>query len=133
MPLGVSVARSYLLSRTEVTSLVGTRISTRLPLETVSPRWPALRLTDLSSTEVIPRVWSRTLMQVDCWGTEEVATRQLGQVVAAALRASANFQVSGAVMGETDDLTVRYSPDTTLVPSQPRAIVVGHVWVRPSS
>lgn len=132
MPLGVAVARSYLLSRTEVTSLVGTRISTRLPLETVSPRWPALRLTDLSSTEVIPRVWSRTLMQVDCWGTEEVATRQLGQIVAAALRASANFQVAGAVMGETDDLTVRYSPDTTLNPSQPRTIVVGHVWVRPS-
>lgn len=131
-PLGITVVRSYLLTRTEVTSLTGTRIGTSMPAATASPRFPALRLTELTSVERIPRVWMRMLLQVDCWAATQPAADGLARAVMGALRASANYVTADAVLGETQDLAARPDPDESLTPTQPRAIVTGHVWIRPN-
>lgn len=131
-PLGLEVVRGYLLSRSEVTDLVDQRIARTMPKQDANPRWPAIRLTEITSTEQIPRVWMRVLIQADCWAATQMAADHLARVVVAVLRASANYMTAEAVMGETQDLAVRADPDTTLTPIQPRAIVTGHAWIRPN-
>lgn len=131
-PLGITVVRSYLLSRTEITGITSTRIGASMPSATASPRFPALRLTELTSLELIPRVWMRMLLQVDCWATTQPAADTLARTVLGVLRASANYTTADAVLGETQDLAARPEPDETLTPAQPRAVVTGHVWIRPN-
>ena len=131
-PVGFSVLNSYLRSRPELTGLVATRISRVMPPELAVPRFPALRLTELTSVELIPRVWVRMLVQVDCWAVTQLGADELGRVVVGVLRASAGYITARAVLGETQDLAVRAEPDESLTPLQPRSIVTGHVWVRPN-
>lgn len=131
-PVGVVVVRSYLLSRPEVTALVGQRVGTSMPSSSASPRFPALRLHEITSNEVIPHAWMRMLLQVDCWGVTPLGAMQLARVVLGVLRVSANYVHPDAVLGETQDLSIRYEPDTSLNEAQPRSIVTGHVWIRPN-
>lgn len=131
-PVGFTVLNAYLRSRSEVTAITSTRIGRIMPPSTSTPRFPAIRLTELAAVEYIPRVWVRTLFQADCWAQTDLQADQLARVVAAVLRASANFVTAGAVMGETQDLVVRSEPDSTTNPTQPRAIVTGHAWIRPN-
>lgn len=126
-PLGIAVTRTYLLSRSEVTDIVGTRVAGSM----VKP-FPSLRLVELSTTEQIPRVFNRMLIQVDCWAVTQPGADRLARVVMAVLRDSANYITADAVMGETQDLATRSEPDSSLNPSHPRAIVTGHCWLRPS-
>jgi hypothetical protein len=125
-PLALSVTRAYLLTRSEVTAI------TNKVADTMLTPFPSIRLTELTAVEIIPRVWMRVLIQADCWAATQPAADRLGRVVLGALRASANYTTADAVMGETQDLAVRSEPDTTLTPAQPRAIVTGHVWIRPN-
>lgn len=131
-PVVFDVVNTYLRARPEVTGLVGARISRDMPPATASPRWPAVRITVLSAPEVIPRVWVRALVQIDCWATGQGQADHLAETVRAVLRGSANHTTTAAVMGETTDLATRPMPDTTLTPHQPRSIVTGHVWIRPN-
>jgi hypothetical protein len=125
-PLGLKVVRSYLLECdvvTAITSSIG---------DTMLKPFPSIRLTDITAVEIIPRRFVRTLIQADCWAATQPDADRLGRVVLGALRASANYITSEAVMGETTDLSMRSEPDRTLTPHQPRCIVVGHVWIRPN-
>ena len=131
-PAGLSVVRSYLLGRTEVTAITGTRVNRTMPPELAVPRFPAIRLTELTSVELIPRVWIRMLIQVDCWAVTQLAADELGRVVVGVLRASAGYVTPDAALGETQDLAVRAEPDESLTPLQPRSIVTGHAWIRPN-
>jgi hypothetical protein len=126
-PLGISVLRAYLLTVPEVTGLVGTRIGH----EMVQP-FPSLRLNEITSNEVVARRLVRMLTQIDCWAARQHEADRLARVVIGALRESANFMVTGAVMGETRDLSTRSEPDTSIQPPQPRAIVMANVVLRPN-
>lgn len=130
-PLGLAVLRSYLLSRSEVTAITS-RVAASMPDASVAPRWPAVRLTEIITTEEIPRAWMRVLFQADCWAATQPAADRLGRTLVGVLRSSANYMTDDAVMGETQDLTVKADPDDTLNPVQPRAIVTGHAWLRPA-
>lgn len=127
-PLGITVMRSYLLSRSEVTSITS-RVGTSMPSP---PVFPAVRLTELMSTEQIPRRFMRMLFQADCWAATQPDADRLARVLIGVLRASANYVTTGAVMGETQDLAARAEPDTSLTPTQARSIVSGHAWFRPN-
>ena len=133
-PLGIEVLREYLLSRPEITSFVGARISTSMPPSTASPRWPAIRHTDLNTVIVVPRRWGRMLLQVDYWATTQRLADQGGRVVVAVLQETANFITAdrGAVLGEATDLVLRTDADESLAPSQPRSIITCHLPVRPN-
>lgn len=133
-PLGIEILRTYLLQRTEVTALVTDpgHIADTMPPEADDPRWPAIRLNELATTVVVPRVWTRMLVTADCWDVDQPAADRLGRVVLAALQECANTTVAGAVLGEPQDLTVRAQPDGTVTPAQPRSIVTAHIWIRPS-
>jgi hypothetical protein len=96
------------------------------------PVFPAIRLTELGSAEAVPRVWMRVHFQADCWSETQATSDRLGRTVISVLRASANTTVEGGVLGEVTDLVVRAQPDETLTPPQPRSIVTGHAWIRPS-
>jgi hypothetical protein len=130
-PLGITLTRSYLLSRSEVTSLVGQRVSMMMPDATALPRWPAVRLTEIITTEATPRVWTTMLLQADCWAATQPDADRLARVLIGVLRASANYVTAQAVMGESENLTAKAAPDSSLNPPQPRSIVTGHVWLRP--
>lgn len=131
-PLPLEVLRAYLISRPSITTLVpAARISDRMPPATASPRWPALRLTEVSSFEVVPRRLTRAAVQVDAWAADQVAADRLARIVEGELRASANWSTSSATLGETTELAIRPAPDTTLTPAQPRAIVTGQLWIQP--
>ena len=131
-PVGFTILNTYLRARTEVTALVSTRIGRVMPGKDATPRFPAIRITELTSVEVVPRVWMRMYVQFDCWAATQLQADQLARTVVAVLRASGNFTTDDAVLGETQDLAVRSAPDESIEPSQPRSIVTGHVWIRPN-
>lgn len=128
-PLGIAVMRGYLLSRTEVTTIVSTRIGTSMP---APPVFPAVRLTELMSTVQISRVWMRMFFQADCWATSQPDADRLARVLIDVLERSANYVATGAVMGTTQDLAARTEADTSITPAQPRSMVTGHTWFRPN-
>jgi hypothetical protein len=131
-PLGIAIVRRYLLEQPSITTHT-TQIATEMPPPApANVRFPAIRLTELGSTEVIPRVWMRMAFEADCWSETQAKADRLGRAVVAVLRACANTTYWDAVMGETTDLVVRAAPDPTLTPAQPRAIVTGNAWIRPS-
>lgn len=137
-PLGIDVLREYLLSRSEITGLVGARISTSMPpppTPAAPVRWPAIRHTDLNTVIVVPRRWGRMLLQIDYWATTQRLADQGGRVVVAVLQETANFIPldRGAVLGEATDLVLRTDADESLgSPAQPRSIVTCHLPVRPN-
>lgn len=128
-PLGLGVLRAYLLDQPAVTAFVGSRVSVSLE---AGPTFPALRLTELTSNEVTARRWMRMLVQIDAWATRQTEADRLARAVLGVLRESANYQTADAVLGESTDLSARSQPDTTIEPSQPRAIVTAHIWIRPN-
>lgn len=130
-PVGFSVLNSYLRSRAEVTDLVSTRIGRVMPGETAAPRFPALRITDLSTIDVAAPAWARMYFQIDAWAGSAKQADVLARTVIAVLRVSGNFIADGGVLGGCTDLAARNDPDTSLTPSQDRSIVTGHVWLRP--
>jgi len=131
-PLGIAIIRRYLLEQPDITTHT-VHIATEMPQAGPGgERFPAIRLTEIGSDEVIPRVWVRMAFQADCWSETQAKADRLGRTVIAALRACANTTYWDAVMGETTDLSVVAEPDTTLTPAQPRAIVTGNAWIRPS-
>lgn len=127
MPVPLKVVRAYLLAQTAITTITSTRITSEMP-----QTFPGIRITEISTVEPTPRRWARSLVQFDCWHTTQENADILARTVAAALRESANYETTGAVMGETDDVAIRSEPDATLHPRQPRAIVTAHIWVRPN-
>lgn len=133
-PLGISVLRSFLLSWDLVTDRTGQRVGTSMPGENTSPRFPALRLTDINSVVVIPRRWVRMFPQVDCWAATQAESDELARVVVAVLQETANYipPDGRAVLGEAVDIVARTDPDDSLTPVQPRAIVSCHIPIRPN-
>lgn len=131
-PLVLPPVLAYLLDQPTVTDIVGERISDEMEPDTSDPRFPCVRVTEVSTVEATARRWQRSLVQFDCWADSQPDADRLARVVAAAMRAAANFSHQGAVLGETTDVTWRPEPDETLDPYQPRAIAEGQVWVRPN-
>jgi hypothetical protein len=131
LPAAVPVVRHLFLATPELTAVVRQRVADVLPPEGSSPRWPAVRITELSTLEVVPRRLGRSLLQIDCLADDQTGADQLGRIVLATLRDAANHRAPGAVMGESTDLAVRAQPDETLTPAIPRSIVTGHVFIRP--
>lgn len=128
MPDSVTVLRAYLLSVPEVTTRVGTRIATKVASP---PVWPAIRITDLTVVERVPRRIDRVLVQLDCFAATEPEAHLLARGVTAALRASRNYLHATAVLGGADDLSASPMPDETFTPPQPRWVVTAHIYLHP--
>ncbi|MEO6629213.1 MAG: DUF3168 domain-containing protein, partial [Aquihabitans sp.] len=128
----LAVLRSYLLSRSEITALVGSRVARVMPDESASPRWPALRLTEITTTEIVPVRLTRMSVQVDAWAASQAVADNLARLVAAVLRDGEGYVATGAVLCGVENLATSAAPDESVLPIQPRAILTGYVFFRPN-
>lgn len=128
----VSAVRAFLVSRSEVTAVVGSRISTQLP---TNPVWPAIRLNLLSSTTVggeAPRL-DRALFQIDCFATDAPSAQALARTVRAALAAAGNFQTANAVLSSGADMSIRPLPTLAdFTPAAHQVAVSAAVYLHPN-
>lgn len=112
------LARAWLLTQTALTSLVGTRISTRSPATIVYPHVTLQRIGGIPS--VLQRLDSARL-QVDCWADTEGTASIVARTCRAALHAMEGYTTATAVCtGVEDDLGLSWLPDTTRTPPTPR-------------
>lgn len=128
-PVPWVVLRGFLLSRTEITSQVGTRVLPRMP----SP-FPGIRLTEITSRT--GRRWSHAHMQLDCWHTDQHSADALGVVVKELMLALHQYVTVEAVLVSDLGWHSAPMPDPSVTLSggapQPRSIVLGNVSVRPA-
>lgn len=137
MPDTITAVRSYLLTVDELAE-VGNRIYYgALPAE---PIFPAVRISEIDSTEDVRPAWGRTLLQVDVWHSDGRFRdcRGLAATLAAALVASTNTVADGYVLGGPDNVTgVSFAPfangwDDTWKPPRPRYVVTAGLLIRPN-
>ncbi len=128
-PVPWTVLRGFLLSRTEITSRVGTRVLPRMP-----DSFPGIRVTEITVKKGRP--WSRAYMQLDCWANDQHAADTLGGVVADVMLALHQYVTDAAVLVSDYNWHAAQTADPSVTLAggqpQPRSIVVGHVWVRPA-
>lgn len=126
-PVPWVVLRGFLLSRTEITDRVGTRVLPRMP----SP-FPGIRLTEITVAKKRP--WSRAYMQLDCWHNDQHSADALGGAVADLMLALHQYVTEAAVLVSDFDWNAAQMADPSVTlpggAPQPRSIVTGHVWVR---
>lgn len=129
-----ALAAAYLLSIDTIAAEVGARAGEKLLPKDAPVRFPALRITEISTADGdVVDGWARSLVQVDCFHTTRAGAADLARDVSAALVASANWSGAGFVLGRTE--TVRRRPahdDTAFDPAQPRWIVSGHLFAKPA-
>lgn len=130
-PLPLASLRTFLLSRTEITAIVGTRISDAMPAATASPRWPALRLSVQSSGPTTPHRRIDALFQIDCWAVNQPSADRLASKVVSVLEAVRQFDTGDAFFDHASTLRWRSDPDETISPAQPRSIVTGRIRLTP--
>lgn len=106
------------------------RVTTKLPAD---PTFPALRVTEISTADG-DRVdeWSRSLFQIDCFGTTRSGAADLARDVTAALIGAANTAVGSVVLGRAETVRRRPMHDTSFDPPQPRWIVTCSLLAKPA-
>lgn len=125
------LTREWLLTQTELTSLVGTRVSTRSPSNVV---YPYVTLQRIGGIPAERHRLDSARLQIDCWGNTEGSASRVARVCRAALYAMEGYTTEdAAVLGVEDDLGLLWLPDTTRTPPTPRFIfgVVIHAHALP--
>ncbi len=131
LPNVPKLAVDWLLAQTALTSLVGTRIRTRLPSD------PGANHVVIQRIGGIPAVSQRldsARLQVGCWAETEGTASRVARVARASLHAMRGFTTDDAVVaGVEDDLGLSWLPDTTREPATPRFVfgVVVHAHSLP--
>lgn len=112
------MARAWLLTQTDLTSLVGQRISTR-----TKGTFPEVVLQRIGGIPSIPRRLDSARIQVDCYGNTEGEASRTARVARTALHLMERYVTDLAVCtGVEDDLGLAWIPDTTRTPETPRFI-----------
>lgn len=114
------LARTWLLSQSTLTSLVGQRVSTRSPAEVV---YPYVTLQRIGGVPSVRQRLDSARIQVDCWADTQGTASRVARVTRALLHGMAGFGASAAVCtGVDDDLGLQWLPDTARTPATPRFI-----------
>lgn len=130
-PDPTAAAAAYLLSIDAIVADVADRVGAKL-LDT-GTRFPAVRLTEISTADADVDGWARSLMQLDCFHTTLTGAADLARTVSAALVAAANWTDGAVVLGRTETVRRRPEPDdANFNPPQPRWIVTGRLFLRPA-
>lgn len=118
LPDAPKLAREWLLTQTDLTSLVGTRISTRSPATTI---YPYLTLQRIGGVPVVAERLDVARIQVDCWAETEGTASRVARVARAALHRMEGYtNAEAACTAVEDDLGLSWQPDTTRTPPTPR-------------
>jgi hypothetical protein len=113
LPDVVALTRSYLVTVDEVNTLVGTRVSTRLPNQ---PTLPAVTLQRVGG---VPTVWQwldRAAIDVNVWAADEASAWTVARTVRAALLVMAGPFDEGVVTAVEDLSGLQWLPDTLVTP-----------------
>lgn len=112
------LTRDWLLTQSALTSLVGTRISTRSPSTVV---YPYVTLQRIGGVPPIRQRLDSARIQVDCWADTEGSASRVARVARAALHLMEGYTTADAAcVGVDDDLGLSWLPDTTRTPPTPR-------------
>lgn len=112
------LARAWLLTQTALTSLIGTRVSTRSPGNIV---YPYVTLQRIGGLPAESHRLDAARIQVDCWAETEGTASRVARVSRAALHAMEGYTTAEAVCtGVDDDLGLSWLPDTQRTPPTPR-------------
>jgi hypothetical protein len=112
------LVRTYLLTLTDITSLVGTRVTTRSRGE-----FPELVLQRIGGIPSVRQRLDSARIQVDSYGNTEGEASRLARVARTALHLMPGYVSDVAVCtGVDDDLGLAWIPDTTRKPETPRFI-----------
>lgn len=112
------LARAWLMTQTDLTSLVGQRISTRSPATIAYPYVTLQRIGGVPS--VCQRV-DVARIQADCWAETEGTASRVARVARACLHLMEGYTTSdAAVTAVEDDLGLLWLPDTERTPPTPR-------------
>lgn len=112
------LARGWLLTQVELTSLVGQRVSTRSPGTIV---YPYVTLQRIGGLPTISYRLDSARIQVDCWAETEGTASRVARVARAALHRMEGYTTGEAtVTGVEDDLGMTWLPDTVRHPPTPR-------------
>lgn len=121
------LARAWLLAQTDLTSLVGTRITTRSKGE-----FPEVVLQRIGGIPSIRRRLDSARIQVDCYGNTEGEASRTARVARTALHLMEGYASDLAVCtGVEDDLGLAWIPDTTREPPTPRFLFGVVIHARP--
>ena len=114
------LTRAWLLTQTDLTSLVGQRISTRSPGTIV---YPYVTLQRIGGVPSVRQRLDVARIQVDCWAETEGTASRVARVARACLHLMEGYTTADAVVtGVDDDLGLSWLPDTTRHDPIPRFI-----------
>lgn len=85
LPDALAIVAGYLRQHLDVRAFVDSRVYTQSP---ANPTWPLVRVTQVIETEVVPRVFASTRIQVEAYGvtaTDDSTARDLAATCRAAL------------------------------------------------
>lgn len=120
LPNVPKLAVDWLLTQVTLTSLVGTRIRTRLP---AAPGANHVVIQRIGGIPTASQRLDSARLQVDCWADTEGSASRIARVCRAALHAMEGYTTADAVVtGVVDDLGLMWLPDTTRTPPTPRFI-----------
>lgn len=126
------LVRSYLAQITELTTLVGTNVSTEQPATTPSAWVTFTRLASPAYTP-LPEAMDIARFQFDAWATDKGTANQIARTLRAALRASSNYILPtvGTLGGCTIVTDIAWMPDSSRTPPTPRYVLTVDVYARP--
>lgn len=112
------LTRAYLLEQTELTSLVGQRVSTR-----TKGVFPEVVLQRIGGIPSVRQRLDSARTQVDCYGNTEGEASRVARVTRALLHRMPRYVSEVAVCtGVDDDLGLAWLPDTARTPEAARFI-----------
>lgn len=127
------ILSTYLRSRSEITSLVDSRVYTELPRRDVDRVFPLVRVSRIGGGAVSsPHYLDRALVSVEVFGGTKYEARQIAATVDAVLDELANFTAHGGYATGSSPGSLRYVPDESFEPTKPRYVLDRVVFFRPS-
>ena len=115
------LTRAWLLTQTDLTSLVGQRVTTRSPGPPIV--YPYVTLQRIGGIPSIRQRLDTARIQVDCWAETEGTASRVARVARACLHLMEGYTTAEAVVTAVeDDLGLSWLPDTTRKPETPRFI-----------
>jgi hypothetical protein len=130
MPDPLLAIRQYLISKTEITTLVpATNIVTQIPA--VNPTYPYVILSWGGGLGIWPGI-DEPSIQIDVVGGTKIVCGQIARTIRAAIWAIANDIVAaGVLVSGTDEMPPSWLPDPTSIPPQPRYVARYRILLHP--
>ena len=129
LPDAVLVTRAYLLTVSELTALVGTRIATR---SHSTPAYPYVRLQRIGGTAAVRNRLDAARLQAEAYGADEASASTTARTLLAALLAMEGYTTASVtVTGVEEELGPQWLPDDVRTPATPRFVLGVSVYLHP--